>query len=74
MGTKSLVMTCKIDIAGKSHDCQANSKHRVNKGDIRLKVRNGMGWDHYCMECAVKIFAKSLEDIAELQKLEPAAS
>ncbi|WP_256078357.1 hypothetical protein [Massilia sp. YIM B04103] len=71
MSTKSLLVTCRIDIAGRAHDCQANSRHRINKGDVRLKVRNGLGWDHYCSECAKKIFAKDLAKIAQLEKLEP---
>lgn len=74
MGTKSLLVQCRIDVAVHAHNCQANSKHRINKGDVRLKVKNGMGWDHYCSDCAKKIFAKDLAKISELEKLEPEAA
>jgi hypothetical protein len=35
-------------------------------GDLRLKVRNGRSWDHYCEECGRKILQR---DIEKLQKL-----
>jgi len=46
---KSLVTHVEIDTAGKAHNCQASAKHRIEKGDERLKVRNGRSWDHYCL-------------------------
>jgi hypothetical protein len=49
---KSLIAQVEIDTAGKAHNCQANARHRVQKGEIRLKVRNGRSWDHYCRDCA----------------------
>lgn len=64
---KSLVCQVEVDFASRSHNCQANVKHRINKGDIRLKVRDGRGWDHYCKACAENIIAR---DIEKLKKLE----
>jgi hypothetical protein len=55
-----------VDEAKKAHDCQGNSRHRIERGYKRLKVRNGRGWDHYCLECA-KIIVR--RDIAELDAL-----
>jgi hypothetical protein len=63
---KSLVIRVEVDEALKSHDCQANSRHRIERGHRRLKVRNGRSWDHYCVPCAVAILD---HDIAELQAL-----
>lgn len=71
MAIKSLIIHVKIDLAGKAHNCQANSRHRVEKGDVRLKVRNGRSWDHYCKDCAAIIIARDAEKLAELQKLNP---
>jgi len=56
-----------IDQAKKAHNCQANDRHRVEKGDTRLKVRNGRSWDHYCVACAKVILQR---DIAELQGID----
>lgn len=64
---KSLVIQVEIDQAKKAHNCQANDRHRVEKGDTRLKVRNGRSWDHYCVACAKVILQR---DIAELQGID----
>ena len=63
---KSLLIGVQVDQAKKSHNCQANSAHRIQGGDTRLKVRNGRSWDHYCVSCARTIIER---DILELQKL-----
>lgn len=70
MAIKSLVGQVGVDVAGKAHNCQANSKHRIEKGDTRLKVRNGRSWDHYCCACAETIIARDILKLTELGKLE----
>jgi hypothetical protein len=67
---KSILQRVKIDTAGKAHNCQANSSHRIDKGGIRLKVRNGRSWDHYCSTCAENILARDIQRLTELQRLE----
>jgi hypothetical protein len=64
---KSLVTRVEVDEAKKAHNCQANAAHRIERGDRRLKVRNGRSWDHYCVSCAVVILER---DITELQTLQ----
>ena len=71
MATRSLLVTHRIDRAGRAHDCQANAKHRIQKGDVRLKVRNGMGWDHYCKACAEHMIAKAQNQIEGLKGMQP---
>lgn len=71
MATKSLIETVRIDVALSSHNCQANQAHRVNKGDVRLKVRDGMGWAHYCKDCALKIINKDIAKLTTLRNLKP---
>jgi len=68
---KSLLLHAKVDAAGKAHNCQANAHHRINRGDIRLAVRNGRGWDYYCQECAQNIINHDLEKLAVLRLLQP---
>lgn len=63
---RSLVETIAFDHALRGHECQANSKHRIVKGEMRLKVRNGRSWDHYCIACAQQILSK---DVARLQMM-----
>ena len=64
---KSLVTRAEVDEAKKAHNCQANAVHRIERGNKRLKVRNGRSWDHYCVSCAVVILER---DITELQALQ----
>lgn len=71
MATKSLIVQVGVDKAGKSHNCQANRRHRIAMGDVRLKVRNGRSWDHYCQECALKIIARDIAKLQSLQSLTP---
>lgn len=70
MAAKSLVIRTEVDRAGKSHDCQANKNHRVNMGELRLKVRNGRSWDHYCQECGRKILHRDIEKLEKLLEFE----
>ena len=71
MAIKSLITQVGVDTAGKSHNCQANSKHRIAMGDVRLKVRNGRSWDHYCRDCALNIIARDISKLQALQSLTP---
>jgi hypothetical protein len=64
---KSLIIPVLIDTAGKAHDCQANALHRVKKGDLRLKVRNGRSWDHYCRACAETIIDRDIQKLTDLR-------
>lgn len=73
MAIKSLVTHVEIDTAGKAHNCQASAKHRIEKGDVRLKVRNGRSWDHYCLDCAKKIIGRDLEKLKAIQDMRPPA-
>jgi hypothetical protein len=68
---RSLVVKTGVDFALKAHNCQANSRHRIERGDVRLKVRNGRSWDHYCRACAMNMIARDLQRLAGLQELTP---
>jgi hypothetical protein len=64
---KSILIRVEVDQAKKSHNCQANARHRIQMGDTRLCVRNGRSWDRYCLDCARNIVER---DIAALQSLQ----
>lgn len=63
---RSLLTRALVDVAKKAHNCQSNTRHRIERGNKRLKVRNGRSWDHYCLECARNIARR---DIAVLEAL-----
>lgn len=69
--SKSLVLRVAVDRARSSHNCQANASHRIKKGDVRLKVRRGRGWDHYCCACAEGMIATSIEKLTILSSMQP---
>src|SRR4051794_38149121 len=71
VATRSILAQVAIDRAGKAHNCQANDRHRIQKGDVRLKVRNGLGWDHYCKTCADQIIARAYERLKEIEPMTP---
>lgn len=66
MGKKSLIQRSEVDYAKAAHNCQASGKHRVKKGDVRLKVYVERSRDHYCVECALGIIER---DVAKLREL-----
>jgi hypothetical protein len=71
MAIKSLVVQVGVDTALKAHNCQANARHRIERGDVRLNVRKGRSWDRYCRACAVTIIARDIAKLTALQSLTP---
>ena len=74
MAIKSLITRVEVDTAGKAHNCQANARHRIEKGDVRLKVRNDRSWDHDCLACAKNIIGRDIEKLQGLQDMKPPAA
>ena len=64
---KSLVIRVEIDEALKAHNCQANARHRIQRGDKRLKVRTGRSWNHYCVLCGAVILQRDIAELLALQ-------
>jgi hypothetical protein len=60
---RSLLIKVEIDTAQRAHRCQANAHHEIKRGDLRLNVRAGRGWDRYCMDCGRKIVDGSLASL-----------
>lgn len=63
MPKKSLVQRSEVDQAQRAHNCQANSNHRLERGDWRLKVHVDRSHDHYCQDCALKIIEQDIEKL-----------
>ena len=68
MAIKSLLIRVSIDEALRAHNCQANARHRIERGDRRLKVRNGRSWDHYCVSCASEVLGRDIRELQTLQR------
>lgn len=63
---KSIIQRIEIDQAKKAHNCQHNQRHRVERGDRRLKVSSDRSAEYYCIACARGIIER---DIATLRDL-----
>lgn len=66
MARKSLIQRSEVEQAKAAHNCQANQNHRLQKGDLRLKVYKGRSYNHYCRACSLAIVE---HDIRKLQEL-----
>jgi hypothetical protein len=64
---KSVLKRIEVDEVLKAHNCQHNKRHRLEKGDKRLKVWCDRSNENYCVACALEIITR---DIARLQDLE----
>ncbi|MCI5218144.1 MAG: hypothetical protein D3914_02870 [Candidatus Electrothrix sp. LOE2] len=62
---KSILKRIEVDVALKSHNCQHNRKHRIQRGDKRLKIRKDRSWERYCVDCAMKIIERDIEKLQE---------
>jgi hypothetical protein len=62
---KTFLDSMLVDVAKKSHNCQHNSKHRIEMGDKRLSVKAGRGYDRFCKDCAIETLR---HDIARIQQ------
>jgi len=63
---KSILQRIEIDHALQAHNCQHNARHRLQRGDKRLKVWSKRSPEHYCVACALRIIER---DIAKLQQI-----
>lgn len=63
---KSLLKNTAFDTAGKAHDCRANRRHRILKGECRLRVKEGRKLSYYCLDCARKILERDLSVVHRL--------
>ena len=63
---RSFVTGVEVDTAKRAHNCQANGRHRVERGEKRLRVTKNRTVDHYCLSCAKTIIER---DMAKLRSL-----
>ena len=64
---KSFLNGVLVDTAGRAHDCQQNRRHRLTKGDRRLKVT---GTDeHFCVTCALQMIERRVSPNAEIMMM-----
>ena len=65
---KALILSMVVDRAGASHNCRFNEKHRIQKGALRLKVREGRSYLHYCPECGSRFLEAAIDQAEKLRE------
>jgi hypothetical protein len=55
-----------ITVAGRAHDCRYNKRHRIQKGEHRLTIKDDRDEHHYCLTCAHDFMQKSFAKLQEL--------
>ena len=65
---KSFLSSMEVDEVKSAHNCQNNAKHRLTRGEKRLKVSNGRSHDHYCIECAVTFIKRDIDTLQSILK------
>jgi predicted lipase len=63
---KSFLKNISIDTAKVSHSCKHNKKHKISKGDKRLKLKEGQASQHFCIECAKESLKKDITELTTL--------
>jgi hypothetical protein len=68
VGRKTLVKRVGVDETVNAHNCQSNQKHRLQRGDRRLKVWRDRSPEHYCRVCAREIIERDIQKLAALAR------
>lgn len=63
---KSIIQRIEVDVVKRSHNCQHNKNHHLERGQKRLKVYKQRSCEYYCISCALKIIER---DIGKLQNI-----
>lgn len=63
---KSMLKKALVDEVKKSHKCQHNSRHRLQKGEKRLGIKTIRNFEYFCTACAI---ATIDADIRKLESL-----
>jgi hypothetical protein len=64
---KKLLIGYQVVPAGRARKCYHSQKHTIQKGDLVLEVRVGMGWKGYCLACAREMVQSAGSGLDELR-------
>ena len=65
---RSIIIRAEVDTAKRAHNCKGDDRHRLHGGETRLNVRNGRGWDRYCLKCAITIVQRDKDKLDTLAR------
>ena len=64
---RSRLKSVSAGTSGRQHQCKANSKHVLFKGDPVLVIKIARNKYHYCVDCALKFIATARTSLFELE-------
>ena len=65
---KSIIKRVELNEALKAHNCQHNSRHRIECGDKRLKVWKPRSVEYFCVDCALEVIERDIQRLKELKR------
>jgi hypothetical protein len=65
---KSFLARLAVDHALRAHPCQHNKKHRLQKGDVRLKMTVDRADEHFCGPCALESISLDIRELEDLRQ------
>jgi hypothetical protein len=65
---KSILLRIEVDRAQRAHNCQHNGRHRLQRGDLRLKVIQNRSPEHFCVPCGLKFVRLGIDRLQELER------
>lgn len=64
---KTILLRLNVDKAQRAHCCQHNKNHRLETGDIRLKITNDRSHEHFCADCALEMIDSAISRLMQLK-------
>lgn len=64
---KSMLVSMEITLAGNSHDCRFDNRHRIKKGMYRLTIKEDRDRLNYCLKCAKEFIDKGLVSLRDFE-------
>lgn len=66
---KAILHPISVDLAAKAHNCHHNKKHRIERGQKRLKFKVERSYQHFCVPCAQRMLDQARVGITEIEQL-----
>jgi hypothetical protein len=63
---KSFLQRLTVEKVARAHNCQHNQNHRLETGDVRLKVTIERTSENYCADCAIQILNRDIDKLRSL--------
>lgn len=64
---KSILLRLNVDRAIRAHCCQHSKNHRLEAGDVRLKITTDRSHEHFCAGCALEMIDDAISKLTRLK-------